>query len=713
MEDNLDYSKDLILRMNRNIYPAFTDNVKRECVISPDIADRQKVTLNNILEGSNSEQFNIICSNSNIISNNFIVGYESLKFTLQKVQYSWNASANWGFGGGYSLSNFLAYTSPLTAQSSIVGLNANSVAFYDDSDYTETNKNCLVSTWDNKNVSTTVSGFGMYKPIENISVSPALCKLDEMRKDKNNNLGYDNRYMKPTNVVFTKSIPSPNYTFNVTQNCLVATQTTTTMLYTIEYNGEDYPSNVDPESIKTAGLHPSCWIFGYDKANDAMNKCNQMGYSVGIASDVESLVPNANYVALPVEPANQSLTISFQYDNVEAPLINDVANTNSVIRFTNKINIIRTIAANPEAILKSKIPHETDHKKHLSTFVNSFNSVNYQKFKDIQISLTRVNPYLYYTSYTVPQELKISDRCLIPYMKRTIETTDMSNKLAGKTWKDAGKVTLQSSAQTITQIPYGVMLFVNTYDQTEAKHRINRGGACRAKITNIALKMSNAPPILNSLEEMDLCEKSIANGLRNYDETFFKGKYVDTVQNNVDSLGAVTNYINTAYSQLQRKVKKVVNGSIIYLRFGEDIPLDSTLVAGTAGVSFPMSWTVQCESDSDSKFCELNIVYLCEHAVIVAPGVNGVVDQESYLTRQDVAGMYKKWNSFVDSKTLYMKASTLRIGSGLFDSTVAKLRSILPKTLAMTKRLVETPSESVTSGSESKPLSFQDLIKKR
>lgn len=133
MEDNLDYSKDLILRMNRNIYPAFTDNVKRECVISPDIADRQKVTLNNILEGSNSEQFNIICSNSNIISNNFIVGYESLKFTLQKVQYSWNASANWGFGGGYSLSNFLAYTSPLTAQSSIVGLNANSVAFYDDS----------------------------------------------------------------------------------------------------------------------------------------------------------------------------------------------------------------------------------------------------------------------------------------------------------------------------------------------------------------------------------------------------------------------------------------------------------------------------------------------------------------------------------------------------------------------------------------------------
>jgi hypothetical protein len=192
---------------------------------------------------------------------------------------------------------------------------------------------------------------------------------------------------------------------------------------------------------------------------------------------------------------------------------------------------------------------------------------------------------------------------------------------------------------------------------------------------------------MSSWDMNDFFKATKKNGLSNYDVDAIGSKRIQTA--NVYESGVGGNkYIEHSMKTVQNSFIKnvdVVNGNIMLLQWGKNIPLSNSLTSSVGGLNSTLDivLTAKC-ANPDAKLCNLYMVHFYERELVfdkdgMTHAYNHLFSQNDYVTAMNM------WQSKVQSGRLYVNTASLRGGS-FFSSAVDKVSSVLPKILPAIKQ---------------------------
>lgn len=551
--------------------------------------------------------------------------------------------------------------------------------------------------------------------------------IQKLKYDKSNSLGLLNRGQKlidsdPQNIVFSKAVKTPNYVYDSTNQVFIKGAETTD-LYTLKYGNNYYPSNITQADFELSGISLVHALFFFDKDNElALNTL--YGRAQPIPPVVPPLLPGPAPVN-PTEPPGQSLSMSFQFNNIESSIINDITTRqgdNDTIGNISTMTITRRLRSDPGAILKCQLPYEPYLNGQLQKGLQlSIVSANYPCMKNVVVNVNRVGAYIKIQQYTAPKNLTLPTISSHPYVKREQSTEDISKVLlGGKTWAQKGKAQHEMNSKTFSMVPKAMAIWVNTRNQNDIK---NRHGSTnrRATITNYQLKIGQQPYLFSERDRkswFDLCKH---NGLKNYEYNgFCENKFVEvynpkTIQQN--GLNIIDN-VNIQSMLKTSHTDSYCNGNFIFYSFDDNIPLPLGFNASTDSFNMNFQHKLEMECDDDeSTYAEINVVYFYNHQLLCnAEGAVKVVDVPLFFSSEQVLKSIGTVNGHIERDDYTMKASNTGYGSGLFGSTMEKVKSKLPSMHRVREMItgVEPPlkTESSSGGAiSSKPKTMRDFFK--
>lgn len=553
--------------------------------------------------------------------------------------------------------------------------------------------------------------------------------LQQLKYDKMNPLGLLNRgqmQIDPSSIKFSKAVPSPNYTFNGEK--FVAGNNATTELYTISFGGNYYPANITQADFETSGRQLRDAIFFYDKDNSlALN----VFYGKAPAGPPNPETP------LPTEPAGQSLSMSFQYQNVEGSIENDITtrmHDNDVIGNISGITVTRNLRSDPSAILKCLLPYQCPLNGQLYQNVQlNLAAASYAQMKGLVINVTRIGGYVRLQQYSAPTSLAMPTVSSHPYVKREQTTEDISKVLlGGSTWAakcaNGNKLTYELTSKNFTMVPKAVAIWVNTRNQNDSS---NRHGSTnrRATITNYQLKVGQQPYLFSDRNRKAWFDLAKQNGLKNYDYAgFCTNGYAQSynpksITGQIGGAGPAYNIIQNFSFQSIEKLNDVTvpfcSGNFIFYSFDDNIPLPDGYTASTSQFNQNLQHKLElyCE-DTSSTFAEVNVVYFYDHQLLCDPNsAVSVVDVPLYFTPEQVLQGLNKVQTNVNGEEYRSKISNVGYGSSLFSSALDKVKSKLPSVHRMKGMLSASPKtaplteHSGGAASSSRPKTMRDFFK--
>jgi len=755
---NIDSTK-YEISCSKNIYDAFieTNNYKNSLTISA--TESTSFETPQIGKNDNSEEYTILLARRNIYDRNIRHGVKKLQFTLSNIKFSQDGYADrnglpWddqGQPNGNIIQDTLlgipCFLSPMfclandplnvlnsditirvgenaVAISTIIDQpsydfslrlhNSDALAQYDPllrvDKYAEYSQaNCKLPSMPKfyKKATGQQAGSNLFTFMQMSRFAGTY--IDELRADRDNVFSQVYGRRAPYTCVFTKALPTPNYTYNKTTSLWVPTANTTA-LGTLLVAGEQIPCNVCDASgnIDYVGLsYLPTLSLGYFYYNDGDG-----GFEI-TAGNLTANPPVLPTYA-PAEPAGQSLTQQITFENLETDLYNDFCTRfDQVGCFTNcgRISINKKYSAHPEAIFKVTIPQSPD--VYAAQVVGNTWAYSYFNFADIQISMNVESPYVRMKQYVIPDTLKTASTSTVNMIKAT--QTVQPIVLTGSSWNASNVVSLQSNSVPLNNVPLATALFVSQYDNNNKAHRHGYSGCKRAEIINLALSIDSLTPTMGSFSKKEIFIMSKNNGLREYNFADISGAYklvpnfevtnkdsgnqtglwqtlIDTGINPPTNAPAIRSFVVSQTHQgvrmsSQQILKKVdSHGSIPYLKWGQDISLrDPNVVANVSGLTSNLQWFIKAQSDDkNNNTCKLYIINLHEYELIIGADGNAQ-ENKDLINKTNVMRAIELFQRRV-SHGLMTHVSLARGGNGFFKHAVHKLSHFVPKLVPVVKR---------------------------
>lgn len=206
------------------------------------------------------------------------------------------------------------------------------------------------------------------------------------------------------------------------------------------------------------------------------------------------------------------------------------------------------------------------------------------------------DPIINLKCYTPPQELLLPPTCVLPYQNITRFLTTFTTPLVPGT-----PVTLSSNPIQLSGIPDMIAVYVKPKFGANATLAPNVLSDSFLAIKKISINFNNVSGILSTASQKQLFEMSAQNGsIMTYEE--FTGKSnMYRVRNANNSSNTVPLVVPTC-------------GSLLLLRFGKEIPLDTFYSCSSIG-NFNFQITVDCE-------LQQNAINPNGNAGVPAQGVN-------------------------------------------------------------------------------------------
>ena len=779
------------IRVNRTLYKRmvqqknFTENLNIQCSQTA----ISEIPTNSDLYGTSAEIYQYNCSKDTISSLKIICGYKALQFDVSGIQYSMDKAVyNMTPGGPTALvaptmnstfpnlnimvDNNLGIASPLNFMflcSDPINALANTDVkvgnFESKSQVTDTqldffnrmfsaddlrhsenflmlpdetnsynynNKKALYSEAKKiyySGADAQSAGFDYSQIIaEAKSVGAVECAvqsdIQKLKYDKLNSQSLINRgqqQIDPSTLTFSKAMASPNYTYNATTDTFAPSASVTT-LFTIKYGNNYYPSNISQADFEKSGIALCHALFFYDKNNElAFN----------------NFYGRTQTPPLATEQPGQSLSMSFQYKNIEGPVLNEITvrkNNYDTISNISSITVTRNLRSDPSAIIKCLLPYSSEltGQAHQTSTLN-ITSANYPSMKGVTTTVNRIGGYIKVQQFVLPIGLTMPAISSHPYTKMEIVTEDISKVLlGGRTWKDIctekGKLQFEMTSKNFAKVPTGMALWVNVRNQNDIK---NRHGSTnrRAEITNYQLKVGQSPYNFSDRNKKVWFDVAKHNGLENYEYNgFCEKKYIEAYEpksvsvastNGGGNLDIIDNFTLQSIIKTKSHTNSFSNGNFIFYRFDDDIPLPDGYSANTISFNRNLQHKLElyCE-DPDSTFAEINYIYFYDHQLLCdATSAISVVDMPLYFTPEQVGRAIDKVNENIKHDVYTSKISNVGYGSGLFKSTLDKVKSKLPsmhrvrEIVKNVEPLPERKTESTTGGAASRPRTMRDFFK--
>ena len=511
--------------------------------------------------------------------------------------------------------------------------------------------------------------------------------LNEIAYHKDNIFGFNGRYIKPAQVVFSKAVLSPNYVYNASTNQWAAT-TPVSSLYSVNYCGFILPMNCSEVDFIASGITPADACFYYTKQNAVH-------------------FPGAP--ATSTEPANQSLTQVVTFANLSSYLINSELTRfgkHNTLHNLNKLSITKVLNIDKRRLLKHSIPWKSEYS-HCSADNGTdatYDAVNYPQLQNVQVDVQFKRMSLRLRCIELPQVIRPSLECTSNFLQRNVNICNCNAQLQTSsdgltTWANNGLVTLKTNDISFSRVPYATMVFVSTYNDNPESW-MTTSGCRRANIRSIEIQIDAQAPLMMTLNEFDLFKITSKNGVQNYSTDNLWGKNVrcTTYPQVINDAGKTfTGHHMRSLLETRATNKKVFNGGILLLRWGIDIPLREGLAASTGGLNSVIKWTVNCDSDENNSTANLYIVDFWEKEFIIDKD-SMVTTKNELFTVNDVNQATQLLYQKICSGRLYVNSATLRGGS--FSDIIGKVSSILPKVLPRIASSIKSASDWYNSNKD-------------
>jgi hypothetical protein len=485
--------------------------------------------------------------------------------------------------------------------------------------------------------------------------------------NEKNPLGIKNRHLFPSSVTFTKNVASPNYECSSTGVWSKTGNVTT--LYTYKFGPFSIPLICSETSWKNSGLPLEDVVFYFDNKND----------------QIKNGTDPATGVIGVVEPSTQSLNVVLTFSKLETTLHTDeltkFANSHTSFFNLTKLNISKNMTGDKKKLIRSVLPYENV----CSTVQQGGTSIakNYPQLKDITFSIKKSEPYVKLKSSVIPLEIRPAKISTVCYFKKEVNGPFNKSSNIGNGWVEGQTYTFKMNTLPFTTIPHSTLFFVSCRGD-DFSSQVNAG--CQfAKIKRITAKLDSNEPFMQSFTDREFYNAT-KKYAQNYTLDNHEGCFIQGVVNEVD--GTYINGTLATFAEQQKGLVYDQTGSFVLLKWGEDIPLPSSLAASVDGLSSNMTYefTVEGPKGETGNICNVYIVNFFEQQIQILPD-HTCTTKTSLFRRTDITNAYAEWMSKVNSNQLYVNSSNVR-GGGILD-VARKVGSYLPKIYQTIKKGID------------------------
>lgn len=504
---------------------------------------------------------------------------------------------------------------------------------------------------------------------------PAGCLVSEVASNQDNIFGIDSRYRRADSVVFSKAIPSVNYTYKKTAGVWEATDPLQT-LHTLEYAGVRVPSYCSQQDFEDSGI--SIWqaMFYFDKQNKTFG-------TVGASN----------------EPPNQYLIQTVTWKNITGNLRLQELKTFQPRSFHNvtRLKVIKTHASNKRRVFKTIIPWEADITRVVKTGteVSLPNVIKYPQMKNVSIDVQLAGPYLRMKAFKMSGGLKLSNTSVISYINKNIRTFPLSMYLGGKPINEyKGRIYHQLNTLPLHRMPKARMFIASLYGVDNLDGTVSP--LSMATFKKMTFSLNNDRPLCQTYNEKDLLRMTQKNGLKQCSMDALFGKFVKKPNVRISTFGAgaeqgrVIQHDESTFDSCIGALQNVQNGFPVLLKMGEDIPLPEGLSAGVVGLQLIEDITFELEAPySSSKELTVYMIDFYDELMLINSEGNAVVtSDEINLKPSDSLYAMNLWKAKTASGALYVNVSSVNGGSW-FSSAVNRVSSMLPKVLPIIRKGID------------------------
>lgn len=483
-----------------------------------------------------------------------------------------------------------------------------------------------------------------------------------------------NRHFKDFTWTFSKTIASPNFQLNATNDKWVQTAATTA-LFTVWINEKPYPTPFANLQAIVSGTTEAkgTAIFAFFQ--------KYLYYPIATYDYWELDVADRS-----IEPAGQQIKISISIANPESPLHNPILHSQAVTSYSNTDRL--------EININSYRPNFLVKLPPMSTYV---------MVSTPQVTLS--SPYLTFNQYNIPITIlpSVAKTTTLPYYHidsfRTSFTIDYNNPVKEFT----------SASAALNVLPEYAIIDLNRTVATGTEYKYP--DEMRMNITGLIVDFDGNGTSMTNITARQLYEMTKRNLVKDYSLKDWKGRYMKAVTYNF----AQNNQTCTNQNLYGGSVWVPGNGSFLVLRYGVDIPTPNTTAGVAMGTTANVKYTLTTDgilpgglNSSAGGNIELEVMHLYPSEYRISTQLTEAT--RALFSNSDYTEALQLFNAKATRGKLYINADKIR-GGGIFSSIKNAVSSVLPKVLPAIQKGVEIYKQVAPVAKQIGQLANNNIIK--